>query len=209
MDFHKRFTWHYAFKEVSTFPEDLNGQILHRVAFNHVFGILASISFFLFPSTKEQICSLVLSRVFLPLKVLGGRGPTFYSIGYTKKFFQERWVSSKRKSLPSYLENKNVSITLHNEEYFIQTWAKSFGLIWDYKAALLFSSLLRSCKMQLYPQLYNAIFFLLSWSLPVRTKLRIELNCLLVLGTSWNFPQRYVALCINKCIKDTGYARGN
>ena len=188
-------------KEVSTFPEGLKGQIFHGAAFNHVFGILASVSFFLFPSTKQQVCSLVLSRVFLPLKVLGGRRPTFYSIGYTKKFFQERWVSSKRKSLPSYLENKIVSITLHNEEYFIQTWAKIFDLIWDYKAAFLFSSFLRSCKMQLYPQLYNAIFSLLSWNIPVRTKLRIELNCLLVLGTSWNFPQRYVALCINKPLR--------
>lgn len=44
-------------------------------------------------------------------------------------------------------------------------------------------------------------FFLLSWSLRVKPKLRVELNYLLVLGTLWNFPLRYVALCINKPLR--------
>lgn len=51
--------------------------------------------------------------------------------------------------------------------------------------------------MQLYPQLHNATFFLFSLSLPVRARLRAKLNCLFVLGTSGDFPQRNVVGCPN------------
>lgn len=46
-------------------------------------------------------------------------------------------------------------------------------------------------------------FFLFSWNSPIGVKLRwrVEFNCLLLLGTSWNFPQSSVAWCINKPLR--------
>lgn len=176
--------------EVSSFPEDLRSHTFHCTDFNHVFGFLASLFFLSLPFNlccNQQICSLVLSRIFLPLKVLGGRGPTFYSMGYTKKFSQERWVSSKGNSLPSYLENKVVSITLHNEEYFMQTWVKNFDLILELLSYLPFFSFQDLVRCDTTPN-YTMPFFLLSWSLSIGIKLSAVFNCLLVLGTSWNFP---------------------
>lgn len=80
-----------------------------------------------------------------------------------------------------------------NEEYFIQTWMKNSDLLWELLSYLPFLSFPRSYTIQLHPQLHNAIFPPFLQSLQIRAKLRVELNCLLVLGTSWNFLQRCVA----------------